>query len=70
MGEHWTDPGDLAWCIEDGCPSGICNGPHVAHTCPESNGDTIVVRFDNAEPCLWCGRPGPAASRPTGEEGG
>lgn len=42
------------WCEADDCPSIICNGPHVEHRC----GDSIVTaRFDNDEPCPYCGKP-------------
>jgi len=42
------------WCEPDECPASICNGPHVSHTC--ENGDVVTVRFDNVEPCPFCGR--------------
>lgn len=41
------------WCEPDGCPSTICNGPHVSHHCP--NGDLVTVRFDDTSPCWFCG---------------
>lgn len=49
-----VEPLGPGWCLVDDCPSTICNGPHVAHTCP--NGDTVTVRFDNNEPCMFCGQ--------------
>ena len=42
------------WCGIDAAPAHICNGPHVAHLCP--NGDLVTVRFDQADqPCPGCG---------------
>jgi hypothetical protein len=49
-----TDQDEVgAWCEPDNCPAAICNGPHVAHHCP--NGDLVVTRFDYADPCPFCG---------------
>lgn len=51
----------LLWCEVDDCPSSICGGPHVEHTC--LNGDKVLHRFDDESPCPWC-------DDHDGEEGG
>lgn len=42
----------LPWCEVDDCPSSICNGPHINHTC--WNGDVVTHRYDDKTPCPWC----------------
>lgn len=41
------------WCSPDDCPSTICNGPHVNHTCP--NGDIVTSLIGDSTPCPFCG---------------
>lgn len=44
------------WCEPDNCLATICNGPHVAHHCP--NGDLVVSHRDDHSPCPFCGHIG------------
>lgn len=41
------------WCDVDDCPATICNGPHLSHACRD--GSTVTTRFDNPDPCPFCG---------------